>query len=63
MVSIMARGESLTGKACQRKFKVSAPVIFEDFQALLRLGIAERIGAGCATRYILRARQESLGNH
>jgi ATP-dependent DNA helicase RecG len=64
MVSIMARGESLTSKTCQRKFKVSAPVIFADFQALLRLGIAERIGAGRATRYILRARQaESLGNH
>ena len=63
MVSMMLRGDSLTSKACQRKFKLSAPVIFEDFQALLRFGIAERIGAGRATRYILRARQESLGNH
>ncbi len=63
MVSIMVRGGLLTSKTCQRKFKVSAPVIFEDFQALLRLGIAERIGAGRATRYILRSRQESLGNH
>src|SRR6266568_4721869 len=63
MVSLMARGEPLTSKACQRKFKVSAPVIFADFQVLLRLGIAERIGAGRATRYILRVRQESLGNH
>src|SRR6266700_7186506 len=62
MVSLMARGEPLTSKACQRKFKVSAPVIFADFQVLLRLGIAERIGAGRATRYILRVRQESLGN-
>jgi ATP-dependent DNA helicase RecG len=64
MVSIMVHGESLTSKACRRKFKVSAPVIFEDFQTLLRLGIAERIGAGRATRYILRSRPvESLGNH
>jgi ATP-dependent DNA helicase RecG len=64
MVSIMVRGESLTSKACQRKFKVSAPVVFEDFQTLLRLGIAERIGAGRATRYILKSRPvESLGNH
>jgi len=63
MVSMMLRGDSLTSKACQRKFKLSAPVIFEDFQALLRLGIAERIGAGRAPRYLLRARQESLGNH
>jgi ATP-dependent DNA helicase RecG len=64
MVSIMVRGESLTSKACQRKFKVSAPVVFEDFQTLLRLGIVERIGAGRATRYILKSRPvESLGNH
>jgi ATP-dependent DNA helicase RecG len=64
MVSMMARGEPLTSKVCQRKFKVSAPVIFEDFQALLRLSIVERIGRGRATRYILRTRPvESLGNH
>lgn len=63
MVSMLARGETLTSKVCQRKFRVSAPVVFEDFQALLRLGIAERIGAGRATRYVLRARRESLGNH
>jgi predicted HTH transcriptional regulator len=63
MVSMMVGGKLLTSRACQRKFKLSAPVIFEDFQALLRLGIAERIGAGRATRYILRTRQVSSGNH
>ena len=63
MVSMLARGETLTSKVCQRKFKVSAPVIFEDFQILLRFSIAERIGAGRATRYVLRTRQKSLGNH
>jgi len=62
-LAMILRRNSLTSKACQRKFKLSARVIFEDFQALLRLGIAEWIGAGHATRYILRARQESLGNH
>jgi hypothetical protein len=41
----MLRGDSLTSKTCQRKFKRSAPGIFQDFPALLRLGIAERIGA------------------
>jgi predicted HTH transcriptional regulator len=63
MAAILAKGESLTSKVCQQKFKVSGPAIYADFQTLIRLGVAKRIGAGRSTRYVLRPQSESLTNH
>jgi predicted HTH transcriptional regulator len=57
MVAMLIRGETLTSKSCQRKFKVSGPAVFTDFQTLIRFGLAQKIGAGRATRYILPTRQ------
>ena len=56
MVAMLVRGEELTSKSCQRKFKVSGPAVYADFETLLRLGLARRIGAGRSTRYVLQAR-------
>lgn len=63
MAAMLAKGESLTSKACQQQFKVSGPAIYADFQTLIRLSIATRVGAGRATRYVLRPQTESLTNH
>jgi predicted HTH transcriptional regulator len=63
MAAMLAKGESLTSKVCQRHFKVSGPAIYADFQTLIRLGLATRVGAGRATRYVLRPQTESLTNH
>jgi len=35
---------------------VSGPAVYADFETLLRLGLARRIGAGRSTRYVLQAR-------
>lgn len=48
---------------CQRRFRVSGPAIYADFQTLIRLRNAKRVGAGQATRYVLAAPSESLINH
>ena len=56
MAAMLVRGEELTSKSCQRKFKVSGPAVYADFETLLRLGLARRIGAGRSTRYVLQAR-------
>lgn len=56
MMAALVQGEILTSKICQERFNVSAPVIFADFQKLIEEGLVERIGAGRATRYILRSR-------
>ena len=63
MAAMLAKGESLTSKVCQQQFKVSGPAIYADFQTLIRLGIAARVGAGRATHYVLRPQTESLTNH
>ncbi|PYK63045.1 MAG: ATP-dependent DNA helicase, partial [Verrucomicrobia bacterium] len=36
MVAMLVRGEELTSKSCQRKFKVSGPAVYADFETLLR---------------------------
>lgn len=63
MVAMLVRGEPLTSKTCQLKFKVSGPTIYADFETLLRLSIVQRLGAGRSTRYVLKVRPESLRNH
>ena len=35
---------------------ISAPVVAADFQKLIDEGLVERVGAGRATRYVVRSR-------
>jgi predicted HTH transcriptional regulator len=55
----LVQGAVLTSKICQERFKVSAPVIAADFQILIEEDLVERVGAGRATRYVLRSRSKS----
>jgi predicted HTH transcriptional regulator len=59
MMAALAAGEILTSKKCQKRFKISAPVVHEDFKRLMAEGLIEKVGAGRATRYALRASRES----
>ena len=63
MMAALARGEVLTSKKVQQRFKISAPVAHEDFKRLLDEGLIERVGAGRATRYLPRSGPKSSGNH
>ncbi len=56
MMAALVQGDVLTSKICQERFNVSAPVIAADFQKLIEEGLVERVGAGRATRYVLRSR-------
>ncbi len=56
MMAALVQGDILTSKLCQERFHVSAPVVAADFQKLIEEGLVERVGAGRATRYVLRSR-------
>lgn len=62
MMADLAGGEVLTSKIVQQRFKISAPVVHEDFKRLIEEGLIERVGAGRATRYVPRSTPESSGN-
>jgi predicted HTH transcriptional regulator len=51
MVSRLVGGEELTSRRCQELYKLSPQAVYEDFQRLMELGIARKIGSGRATRY------------
>lgn len=51
MVGLLAAGEELTSRRCEKEFGVSRPVTAKDFGALVRLGLAEKVGSGRSTRY------------
>jgi predicted HTH transcriptional regulator len=51
MVSRLVGGEELTSRRCQELYKLSPQAVYEDFQKLIELGIARKIGSGRATRY------------
>jgi predicted HTH transcriptional regulator len=51
MVSRLVGGEELTSRKCQELYKLSPQAVYEDFQKLVGLGIARKIGSGRATRY------------
>jgi ATP-dependent DNA helicase RecG len=56
MVGRLARGEELTSRECQRRYKVSAQALHRDFQKLVSLGLAKAVGSGRSARYILKSR-------
>jgi ATP-dependent DNA helicase RecG len=51
MVSRLVGGEELTSRKCQELYGLSPQAVYEDFQKLVGLGIARKIGSGRATRY------------
>ena len=51
MASRLVGGEELTSRKCQELYKLSPQAVYEDFQKLVRLGVARKIGSGRATRY------------
>ena len=51
MVSRLVAGEELTSRKCQELYSLSAQAVYEDFQKLVGLGVARKIGSGRATRY------------
>jgi predicted HTH transcriptional regulator len=51
MVRRLAGGEELTSRQCQQDYRVSAQTLHKDFQTLLALGLARRIGSGRSARY------------
>jgi len=55
MMAALAKGDVLTSKQVQSRFKISAPVAHVDFKRLMAEGLIEKWGAGRATRYTLRS--------
>jgi len=54
MAALMVKGEELTSQKCEKLFAVTRDTANRDFVRLIELGIAEKKGAGRATRYVLR---------
>lgn len=51
MVLLLSAGQELTSRRCEKEFGVTRPVTVKDFTALVRLGLAEKVGSGRSTRY------------
>ena len=51
MVGLLAAGEELTSRRCEKEFGVSRPMTAKDFAGLVHLGLAEKVGSGRSTRY------------
>jgi predicted HTH transcriptional regulator len=51
MAVFLAAGDELTSRRCEKEFGVSRPVAAKDFAALIRLGLAQKVGSGRSTRY------------
>jgi predicted HTH transcriptional regulator len=56
MAGRIVRGEELTSRACQTRYKVSAQALHRDFQKLVSLGLAKVVGSGRSARYVLNTR-------
>lgn len=54
MAALLVKGEELTSQKCEKLFAVTRDTANRDFAQLIELGIAEKKGAGRATRYVLR---------
>jgi predicted HTH transcriptional regulator len=53
MTALLVKGEELTSQKCEKRFAVTRDTANRDFIRLMELGIAEKKGAGRATRYVL----------
>jgi len=54
MVKRLVSGEELTSRKCQEIYNLSPQAVFKDFNELISLGIARKIGLGRSTRYVLK---------
>jgi predicted HTH transcriptional regulator len=54
MVELLAAGERLASRECERLFGVTRDTANRDFGALLKLGVIEAIGAGRSRAYVLK---------
>lgn len=52
MAALLVKGEELTSQKCEKLFAVTRDTTNRDFLLLIELGIAEKKGAGRATRYV-----------
>lgn len=59
MMQWLVEGRELTSRQCEAEFGITRPITSRDFAALVKLGLAEQIGAGRATRYRLKSPTES----
>jgi ATP-dependent DNA helicase RecG len=59
MAALLVAGEELTSRQCEAKFGITRPITSKDFAALVRLGLAEKVGSGRSTRYRLKSPSES----
>ena len=53
MATLLVKGEELTSQKCEKRFAVTRDTANRDSARLIGLGIAEKKGAGRATRYVL----------
>ncbi len=53
MAALLVKGEELTSQKCERLFAITRDTATRDFARLIELGIAQKKGAGRATRYVL----------
>lgn len=54
MTALLVKGEELTSQKCEKLFAITRDTATRDFARLIELGIAEKKGAGRATRYVLQ---------
>jgi ATP-dependent DNA helicase RecG len=59
MLQLLVMGQELTSRRCQAEFGVTRPITAGDLGGLVELGLAERVGAGRSTRYLLKGLGES----
>ena len=53
MTAFLVQGEELTSRRCEKEFGVTRDTANRDFKFLITLGIAQKVGAGRSTRYVL----------
>ena len=53
MLAILVQGEELTSRRCEFEFSVTRDTANRDFDLLLELGLAKKLGRGRSTRYAL----------
>ena len=61
MLALMAKGEALSSQKCVKLFGITRDTSSRDFDFLVQHGLAEKKGAGRATRYVLPPRHPNSG--
>lgn len=62
MARWLAEGRELTSRQCEAAFGITRPISARDFNKLIELGIAEKIGSGRSTRYRIKDQGQSSSN-